>query len=145
MKAFVPDCLVSEEDGKVSVYLLVPVLGIVPVGNHTAVSLSSPWPHPGFSGGQLPTTHRVSAHGFEARWQSAWFARGFPAAWARGEDAAEKARRRRRDGESATARAKAKAPRSNLARTQLGAGCVAGSRSPNLHADGFRVDEGVIA
>ncbi len=58
-------------------------LEVVPVGNDTALRLSSSWPHPGFSGGQLPVEHRITAQGFDARWAAAWFARGFPAAWAR--------------------------------------------------------------
>ncbi|BCS35384.1 cell envelope integrity protein CreD [Luteitalea sp. TBR-22] len=61
-------------------------LSIVPVGNETTLRLSSSWPHPGFSGGQLPVSHEVGRDGFEARWQSGWFARGFPAAWVRGQD-----------------------------------------------------------
>jgi inner membrane protein len=60
-------------------------LDIVPVGNETTMRLTSAWPHPGFSGGQLPAEHRVTSEGFEARWQAAWFARGFPAAWVRGD------------------------------------------------------------
>lgn len=60
-------------------------LAVVPVGNDTVIRLGSAWPHPGFAGGQLPVTHRIAADGFEARWQTAWFARGFPATWARGQ------------------------------------------------------------
>jgi inner membrane protein len=60
-------------------------LAVVPVGNDTVVRLGSAWPHPGFSGGQLPLTHRIGSDGFEARWQTAWFARGFPATWTRGQ------------------------------------------------------------
>jgi inner membrane protein len=69
-------------------------LAVVPAGNETTLSLTSSWPHPGFAGGQLPVSHRVGSDGFEARWQSGWFARGFPAAWVRGaeDDRALKAR-----------------------------------------------------
>ena len=56
-------------------------IAVVPVGNDTSLHLGSAWPHPGFSGGQLPLSHRIDADGFEARWRAAWFARGFPAAW----------------------------------------------------------------
>ncbi|HTV01670.1 MAG TPA: cell envelope integrity protein CreD [Luteitalea sp.] len=59
-------------------------LALTPVGNDTTLVLASSWPHPGFTLGQLPTTSRVGDHGFEARWQTSWFARGFPAVWARG-------------------------------------------------------------
>ena len=60
-------------------------IGVVPTGNETTVHLTSAWPHPGFSGGQLPVRHRVSDDGFDATWQSAWFARGFPAAYVLGD------------------------------------------------------------
>lgn len=60
-------------------------LAIVPVGNETTLHLGSAWPHPSFAGGQLPLSHRIGADGFEARWHAAWFARGFPAAWTRGQ------------------------------------------------------------
>lgn len=59
-------------------------LAIVPVGNETTLRLGSAWPHPGFSGGQLPVSHRIGHEGFEARWHTGWLARGFPAAWAHG-------------------------------------------------------------
>lgn len=57
-------------------------LDVVPVGSETSLALASRWPHPGF-GGQLPHDHRLTAEGFDARWQAGWFARGFPAAWDR--------------------------------------------------------------
>ena len=59
-------------------------LAFTPVGNETTVVLASSWPHPGFTVGQLPTTSRIGSDGFEARWRSSWFARGFPAAWVLG-------------------------------------------------------------
>lgn len=49
-------------------------LEIVPVGATTAVSLTSPWPHPSFTGRILPDAGtRVSKQGFAATWRSSHF------------------------------------------------------------------------
>lgn len=47
---------------------------VVPVGRSTTVQLSSPWPHPSFSGRFLPDSRTVRADGFDARWQMSRFA-----------------------------------------------------------------------
>ncbi|MED5620417.1 cell envelope integrity protein CreD [Ideonella sp. BN130291] len=44
-------------------------IGWVPVGQETTVALTSPWPHPSFSGRFLPVERKVSAEGFSSRWQ----------------------------------------------------------------------------
>lgn len=50
-------------------------LDIVPVGATSTVSLSSPWPHPGFTGQILPDAGtRLSAEGFAATWRTSHFA-----------------------------------------------------------------------
>ncbi|MGV8959562.1 MAG: cell envelope integrity protein CreD [Stenotrophomonas sp.] len=43
-------------------------LSVVPVGDDTRVSLSSPWPHPLFGGSFLPHERSVDASGFKAEW-----------------------------------------------------------------------------
>ena len=51
-----------------------------PVGKETTVKLSSSWPDPSFTGGQLPD-HRISDTGFVATWKSLAHTRNFPQAW----------------------------------------------------------------
>jgi inner membrane protein len=51
-----------------------------PVGRETTVKLSSDWPDPSFTGGQLPD-HRISDTGFVATWKSLAHTRNFPQAW----------------------------------------------------------------
>jgi inner membrane protein len=50
-------------------------LDIVPLGASTTVTLSSPWPHPSFTGSILPDAGTtVSAQGFSATWRTSHFA-----------------------------------------------------------------------
>lgn len=51
-----------------------------PVGKETTVRLSSAWPDPSFTGGQLPD-HRIKDSGFTATWKSFAHTRNFPQAW----------------------------------------------------------------
>jgi len=51
-----------------------------PVGKETTVKLSSDWPDPSFTGGQLPD-HRISDTGFVATWKSLAHTRNFPQVW----------------------------------------------------------------
>ena len=51
-----------------------------PVGKVTTVKLSSSWPDPSFTGGQLPD-HRISDTGFVATWKSLAHTRTYPQAW----------------------------------------------------------------
>lgn len=51
-----------------------------PVGKETTVALSSSWPDPSFTGGQLPD-HRISDTGFVATWKSLSHTHSFPQAW----------------------------------------------------------------
>jgi inner membrane protein len=51
-----------------------------PVGKETTVTLSSTWPDPSFTGGQLPD-HRISDSGFVATWKNLAHTRNFPQAW----------------------------------------------------------------
>lgn len=47
---------------------------VVPLGRTSQMSLKSNWPHPGFLGDFLPVKREISASGFQAQWQSSWFA-----------------------------------------------------------------------
>ncbi|WP_395677250.1 cell envelope integrity protein CreD, partial [Enterobacter sp.] len=47
---------------------------VVPVGRNSELTLNSNWPHPGFMGDYLPVKHKISETGFQANWQSSWFA-----------------------------------------------------------------------
>jgi len=51
-----------------------------PVGKETTVAVSSTWPDPSFTGGQLPD-HRINKSGFVANWKSLAHTRNFPQAW----------------------------------------------------------------
>jgi inner membrane protein len=51
-----------------------------PVGKETTATLTSAWPHPSFTGGQLPD-HRISDSGFVATWKNLAHTRSFPQAW----------------------------------------------------------------
>lgn len=49
-------------------------LHVVPVGRSSAVQLSSNWPHPSFVGEFLPKTRTVTDVGFDATWETSFFA-----------------------------------------------------------------------
>lgn len=51
-----------------------------PVGRETKVKLTSAWPDPSFTGGQLPE-HRITGDGFTASWKNLAHTRNFPQAW----------------------------------------------------------------
>jgi inner membrane protein len=44
-------------------------LSLAPQAADTRWTVASPWPHPGFAGGFLPTQRRVGAQGFTATWR----------------------------------------------------------------------------
>ncbi|MDN7143308.1 cell envelope integrity protein CreD [Pseudomonas sp. JQ170] len=48
-------------------------LHVLPVGRTTSVSMASNWPHPSFIGNYLPSSRKVDAGGFSARWQTSFF------------------------------------------------------------------------
>ncbi len=50
----------------------------VPLGRQSNFELSGDWPHPSFSGAQLPVAYDLSAEGFKAEWQVSHLARGLP-------------------------------------------------------------------
>ena len=54
------------------------LLGFVPLGANTDVTMSCDWPHPGFTGGFGPDERQVSDRGFRARWRVSRFATGVP-------------------------------------------------------------------
>lgn len=58
---------------------------VVPVGRNSEMTLSSNWPHPGFMGYYLPVKHQISESGFQANWQSSWFANNIQSWFAEGE------------------------------------------------------------
>ncbi len=47
---------------------------VAPVGRNSEMTLNSNWPHPGFMGDYLPVKHQIGKSGFQANWQSSWFA-----------------------------------------------------------------------
>lgn len=53
-------------------------LGFVPLGRDSEFSLKGDWPHPSFTGVQLPVSNAVRDDGFSAEWQISHLARGLP-------------------------------------------------------------------
>ncbi|MFB0724951.1 cell envelope integrity protein CreD [Aeromonas salmonicida] len=49
-------------------------LEVVPLGQDSKLHLSSNWPHPNFIGDFLPGNRTLNQQGFEASWQTSWFA-----------------------------------------------------------------------
>ncbi|WP_324001580.1 cell envelope integrity protein CreD [Aeromonas hydrophila] len=49
-------------------------LEVVPLGQDSRLNLASNWPHPNFIGDFLPGSRTLTSSGFEASWQSSWFA-----------------------------------------------------------------------
>ena len=57
-------------------------LQFVPLGDTTAVRMTSDWPSPSFLGNHLPRTREISDDGFTADWQIASLGRALPSQWA---------------------------------------------------------------
>ncbi|EKB11258.1 cell envelope integrity protein CreD [Aeromonas veronii] len=49
-------------------------LEVVPLGRESKLQLAGNWPHPNFIGDFLPGSRTLSPQGFEANWQTSWFA-----------------------------------------------------------------------
>jgi inner membrane protein len=47
---------------------------VTPVGRESTIAMRSDWPHPSFTGDQLPTERNITAKGFTASWQTSFFA-----------------------------------------------------------------------
>ncbi|MGY3945082.1 cell envelope integrity protein CreD [Aeromonas tecta] len=65
------------EDGRFHIELNLQgmnALEIVPLGQDSKLHLSGNWPHPNFIGDFLPGNRTLSEQGFEANWQTSWFA-----------------------------------------------------------------------
>ncbi len=56
-------------------------LNFIPLGDETAVSLTSSWPSPGFCGAVLPKEHEIQDSGFTASWSVLNFNRDYPQIW----------------------------------------------------------------
>ena len=61
---------------------------VVPVGRNSEMTLNSNWPHPGFMGNYLPVKHKIGDSGFQANWQSSWFANNLES-WFNGSESPE--------------------------------------------------------
>ncbi|EQA0896508.1 cell envelope integrity protein CreD [Escherichia coli] len=61
-------------------------LSVVPGGRYSEMTLTSNWPHPSFLGDFLPAKREVSESGFQAQWQSSWFANNLGERFASGND-----------------------------------------------------------
>ena len=49
-------------------------LSYVPLGENTQISLAGNWPHPKFSGSSVTQSRNITPQGFNATWESNWFA-----------------------------------------------------------------------
>lgn len=56
----------------------VAALRMLPLARVSEAAMTSPWPHPSFDGGFLPTDRDVGAEGFKARWQVIDLNRRYP-------------------------------------------------------------------
>ncbi|WP_324041468.1 cell envelope integrity protein CreD [Aeromonas caviae] len=66
-----------DEDGRFHIELDLQgmnALEIVPLGQDSRFHLSGNWPHPNFLGDFLPGERTLADQGFEASWQTSWFA-----------------------------------------------------------------------
>jgi inner membrane protein len=71
--------IASSQPNKLSFAIALSLQGtgdfqVTPVGRESRVSMSSNWPHPSFVGEFLPREREVSSSGFDARWQTSFFA-----------------------------------------------------------------------
>ncbi len=60
------------------------LMRFLPLARQTDVSLTAPWPDPGFTGAFLPTRHAIDEKGFEAQWQVLDLNRSFGQHWREG-------------------------------------------------------------
>lgn len=56
---------------------------VLPLGEQTTLQLASNWPHPRFTGAQLPDQRSISEAGFSARWQTSHLATNLGTNWQR--------------------------------------------------------------
>ncbi|WKN45768.1 cell envelope integrity protein CreD [Tunicatimonas pelagia] len=56
-------------------------LQFLPMGRITRIDMTSPWPHPSFSGSFLPDEREVGEQGFSAYWEVLHLNRNFPQVW----------------------------------------------------------------
>ena len=65
------------EDGRFHIELNLQgmnALEVVPIGQDSRFNLSGNWPHPNFIGDFLPGNRTLNDQGFDASWQTSWFA-----------------------------------------------------------------------
>ncbi|MNU53143.1 Inner membrane protein CreD [compost metagenome] len=65
------------EDGRFHIELHLQgmnALEVVPIGQDSRFNLSGNWPHPNFIGDFLPGSRTLNDQGFDASWQTSWFA-----------------------------------------------------------------------
>ncbi|RYG79648.1 cell envelope integrity protein CreD [bacterium] len=73
------DLALSIGDERIAFTIDLPLQGtdsfsLAPTGRETRVTMKSDWPHPSFIGEFLPTARTVGADGFDASWQTSFFA-----------------------------------------------------------------------
>jgi inner membrane protein len=54
---------------------------IQPIGSDNIIKMNSAWPTPGFSGGWLPASRKITDSGFTAQWNIAGLSTVFPKSW----------------------------------------------------------------
>ncbi|MGJ4788470.1 cell envelope integrity protein CreD [Leptospira koniambonensis] len=73
----------KEGNGNISFSLNIPLKGsdsiyVAPVGKSSSIKMHSDWKDPSFEGSILPSERSVSEKGFNAAWESSYFARNYP-------------------------------------------------------------------
>lgn len=74
---WLPDASWAEQNLSMTLSLNLSGTGdfsVVPVGRNSEMTLTSNWSHPNFLGDFLPAKREISKSGFNAQWQSSWFA-----------------------------------------------------------------------
>lgn len=56
-------------------------LFFAPLGENTAIRMTSPWTHPSFQGELLPDKYEVNEQGFHAEWDIPHLVRNYPQSW----------------------------------------------------------------
>lgn len=72
-----PLATLPNEDGRFHIELDLQgmdQLEVVPLGQDSKLNLAGNWPHPNFLGDFLPGSRTLTASGFDASWQTSWFA-----------------------------------------------------------------------
>ncbi|PJZ64792.1 cell envelope integrity protein CreD [Leptospira wolffii] len=77
------DLDLSKRESSLSFQIQIPLKGsesvsFVPLGKDSSIKISSDWKDPSFEGSLLPKERTITDNGFQAVWESSYFARNYP-------------------------------------------------------------------